>query len=322
MNVCRSFEYYVNIESEHVIELGTRQYPYKDLNSVFIEIVELHSNTNRSIVINIKEDTVNYLMVKSSYIVNIENVTITSYSDRSTSPEKATIISYDSDSKNIAYVITSMFKILNTDQFTISDKLNMVDNLTMHEEMVVNNEDSVITVISTNFYISNVVILTEYQDMQRNYRFIRLVKPQEKIFSLMNSDMRVDGYTLYIDQQTNVELKNIMIYNQHAQNNFMVDMICSEASQITNSSFMIENATFELSNDDMYTTHQFGVINYIGNGNVTINTIQSKVMSDFNNYQIYIMIDTRCNAQDNFMPFVSEMSNMYFGSNMTDTGKI
>ena len=322
MNVCRSLEYYINIESEHVVELGTRQYPYKDLSSVFVEIVELHSNTDRSIIINVKEDTINYLMVKQNYVININSITIKSYSDRSTSPNKATIISYDSESKNIAYVITSMFNILNRDQFTVDDKLSMIDGLTDYERIIVEEEYSVITVISSNIYINNINIFTEYQDKSRNYRFIRLVKPQEKVFSLMNSNVRVDGYTLYTDQQTIIELKSIMIYNTHAQNNFKVDMSCSNADQISNASLTIENVTFELSNDEMLTTQLFGVINYIGNGNVTIDTINSRAISDFNNYQIYIMIDARCRSQDNnSMPLVLSQRNLLFSSNMTDTSK-
>ena len=45
LNFCRSFDYYVDIMSDQIIELGSRQYPFKDLHSVFVELVNHHSNT-------------------------------------------------------------------------------------------------------------------------------------------------------------------------------------------------------------------------------------------------------------------------------------
>ena len=36
---------YVDIMSDQVVELGSKEYPFKDLRSVFIELVNHHSNT-------------------------------------------------------------------------------------------------------------------------------------------------------------------------------------------------------------------------------------------------------------------------------------
>ena len=41
----RSFDYYVDVTSHQTIELGSREYPFKDLESVFVEIINYHSNT-------------------------------------------------------------------------------------------------------------------------------------------------------------------------------------------------------------------------------------------------------------------------------------
>ena len=45
LKFCRSFDYYVDVVSDQTIELGSREYPFKDLQSVFVEIANYHSNT-------------------------------------------------------------------------------------------------------------------------------------------------------------------------------------------------------------------------------------------------------------------------------------
>ena len=45
LSFCRGFDYYVDITSDQTIELGSKQYPFKDLESVFVELANHHSNT-------------------------------------------------------------------------------------------------------------------------------------------------------------------------------------------------------------------------------------------------------------------------------------
>ena len=45
--ICRDFEYYVNPDSDSIIELGTMDYPYKDISYVFIELLNYHSYSVR-----------------------------------------------------------------------------------------------------------------------------------------------------------------------------------------------------------------------------------------------------------------------------------
>ena len=45
INFCKSFDYYVDITSDQTIELGSKAYPFKDLHSVFIELVNYHAHS-------------------------------------------------------------------------------------------------------------------------------------------------------------------------------------------------------------------------------------------------------------------------------------
>ena len=59
--ICRSNTYYVNPESTEIIELGTLEYPYKSIKYVFVEILNLHANSDRTINVILKEGTTDYI---------------------------------------------------------------------------------------------------------------------------------------------------------------------------------------------------------------------------------------------------------------------
>jgi hypothetical protein len=56
IKLCRSYEYYVNPESEEVIELGTKEYPFKSVSLPFIEIFNYFSHSNANITIYLAEE--------------------------------------------------------------------------------------------------------------------------------------------------------------------------------------------------------------------------------------------------------------------------
>ena len=91
-NVWRANQFYVDGNSQSIIELGTRQYPYKSAKTVFLELLNYHSNQDKSITIYFKEGQDYYVEDGTNYILNITNVTITSYSDDSDSSKRAKLI--------------------------------------------------------------------------------------------------------------------------------------------------------------------------------------------------------------------------------------
>ena len=107
----RSFTYFVDPLSESVTELGTYDHPYKDLLSVFVEMFNFHSHSDRMVVVKVHEDTTNYLM-EGTYVINITQVVIESYSKVSLNPKKAKIVAVESLSAMIPAGVPSKFKLL------------------------------------------------------------------------------------------------------------------------------------------------------------------------------------------------------------------
>jgi hypothetical protein len=56
-----------------VTELGTEDHPYKDINSVMIELLNYHSHSDREINVYLKEGSTNFLF-KETHIINITQV--------------------------------------------------------------------------------------------------------------------------------------------------------------------------------------------------------------------------------------------------------
>ena len=72
--IWRSFDYYVDSESTKIVELGTLSNPYKSLELVFVELLNYHSHSNRTVNVYIKENTVNELLISRNFIINTTTV--------------------------------------------------------------------------------------------------------------------------------------------------------------------------------------------------------------------------------------------------------
>jgi len=109
--LCRSFTYYVDPSSMSTTELGTLQHPYKELNSVFIELLNFHSHSDRSITVRILEGTTAFLL-KSSYIINTTEVIMEPYFRNSSIGNNPKIIGVESTDAITTPGVPTRFHIL------------------------------------------------------------------------------------------------------------------------------------------------------------------------------------------------------------------
>ena len=68
---------FVNAESREELELGTRQFPYKDIVAPLKEILRNHMETTEDIVVFVMEGTTNYFTEKMVTLVPNGSVTLT-----------------------------------------------------------------------------------------------------------------------------------------------------------------------------------------------------------------------------------------------------
>lgn len=89
--ICRGYDFYVDSSSIEPAELGTIQYPYKEINSAIFEILNFHTTHQNVVTIHIMEGTTVYLN-SPTYIINIKNLIFKSYSGVKSTPDKARIV--------------------------------------------------------------------------------------------------------------------------------------------------------------------------------------------------------------------------------------
>ena len=85
----RNYEYYIDPFSSESIELGTLSYPYRSMVSANSEILNLHSHSNASITIYIKNT---YIKEGELNFYNISSISIKSHPDLSETLKKAVLI--------------------------------------------------------------------------------------------------------------------------------------------------------------------------------------------------------------------------------------
>ena len=87
--ICRDYEYYINPDSDKIVELGTIDHPYKHISYVLIEVLNYHSHSNKNLTIHLMEYTRNEIAENAANIIDITNVEIRPYTLRSVNPDKA-----------------------------------------------------------------------------------------------------------------------------------------------------------------------------------------------------------------------------------------
>ena len=89
-SVWRGLEYYVDPYSEEILELGTKEYPYRSMRHATMEITNFYSHSDAEITIYSKEA---YLEDGKLFFINMTSVTITSHPDYLERGKKAVLVS-------------------------------------------------------------------------------------------------------------------------------------------------------------------------------------------------------------------------------------
>ena len=222
-SVCQGFDYYVDPTSIELIELGTLQYPFKSLGFVFVELLNFHANTARTINVHLKENTQNYIDLSFNYIINITTVTISSYSTTSSTPSKATIVAgeiNDPTQTNITayYSNTTMLNILLSTKLNKNKQIFSNSLLRSTEFKYLSQQSQVIIVHRSNFTIDNIVLNSTFNDINSKYMFFFAVFLQNRNFKMTNIDTRTSGGILLSYDPMNLFLENIDV--DYSRNNW------------------------------------------------------------------------------------------------------
>ena len=82
LKVWRKLEYYIDSNSAKILELGTREYPYKNFNLAIFEINNFVSSTDKEVTIKLSHSWDHEILHGETFIYNITNLKLEPYDTR------------------------------------------------------------------------------------------------------------------------------------------------------------------------------------------------------------------------------------------------
>ena len=271
IDICRSYDYYVNPDSEETIELGTRQYPFKHISLVFIDIFNRLSNSNISVNIYVMENTYNYLPVNTIKFISITSVSIDSYSEY-----------YPDDPKHALFFITdneigmlterTLFNIIQNTTMNPLDTSNMEQ---VEADEIAISSDYGMMVNRCNLNINRIDVYSQITSAALSINFFLPIHQFSNKITLTNVHFQVKG---------NIYWNNIATSNLHVENGTF-DMCEAIGGFIYISECTYEGdlnlALLEFKNIHAYTSKEnylaHGFILNRGNANITVYNINIEV---------------------------------------------
>ena len=152
-----------------MLELGTILYPYRSFRSIASEILTQHSSTDSNINIYLKENTRVYIEDGTLYIVSVGSVSISSYSETSSTPGNVLIV--PTAISQPAPDSRSKFHILNNFDILIDGKITA-------------ERETTIVLSQSSMNLSNVDFYREVIDYNKYKTLIKAI-------GLQNRDVRI-----------------------------------------------------------------------------------------------------------------------------------
>jgi hypothetical protein len=235
--------YYVNPDGNEIIELGTRQYPYKNIALTFIEILNFHSHSERTVNVYLKEYTTNYMNHRQNYVINMTKVHIESYTDTITSPNRAIIYAVE-NTLAIFNTATVMNLIINS-TLNLSEKIG-VDGITENEKALLSVWDSTFYTLRSSLSFNNIDVFRDIttQNMKKSY-FIKAVYLQEKMVTVTNMNFQISGFILYTVDPMSLYAENLYVDFHASMGGFVMRIDCNYPEAYVDGTIFINNCTVE-----------------------------------------------------------------------------
>ena len=157
-SVWRDLSYYIDPSSEKLMELGTKDFPFRTILPAFLEIMELFSNSENEITIYIKENTTVYIEDSTIFLLDIGFLMIDVYRDFNSDNNLANIIT--TDSSIIKFSKKAAFNIMKDSTIDIQNKI-LQGNFTTEEIAIIGREGDTFQLVRSSLSIKNIIVRRE-----------------------------------------------------------------------------------------------------------------------------------------------------------------
>ncbi|CAI2378198.1 unnamed protein product [Moneuplotes crassus] len=263
-NFCRNLNFYINPESQEIMELGTKTYPYRTAKPVFVEILKQHSHKDYNISIYVMENTNTFIEDSTSYIINITKVFISSYNDAGISQGMATITTTDSSVNEISQ--KAAFHLMKNATLDIASVLSG-GNFTDYELDTAGRTGDGFHIIRSSFEMTKIIARRVAKSWTEGY-FIYLLYLQNRDFTLRDMEFYVTGHIVNTRDPANIYIENLYVDTWNVASGFMFFPWCNYPEAHITPSFYANNFTAFVSSDEL-TSFRPNIFYYAGPGNVT-----------------------------------------------------
>ncbi|CAI2383343.1 unnamed protein product [Moneuplotes crassus] len=298
VSICRSREFYINPLSQSTTELGTIKNPYKELNSAFQELFYFHSHSDNKIVINLYEDTTNFIK-EETYLRNITEIIIKSYSDTDYEPRKAKIVGIEKQSNK--YQSFSPSKLILLDLQNIDFKIEIQEDIEIpveDKQLLLQSEDSILLIYKTNLIIQNIHLSTEYGYISALKIFLNPIKCEQNLISISASTVIHEGGFMSTSQQMSLEIINSEFDLYKSKYGLNLNLSCSQPEEIVPVLTNVTNTRFYFSQDpppEVQSKREF-FIQYGGHDlSFTNTTFMHYGINSSSGYNFVLKSDQTCN---------------------------
>ena len=294
-SVWRNNQLYIDASSSQMIELGTKQYPYKTAKAAFSEILNIYSHKQVNITLFIKEYS-NLFMEDDNFILNMTSMTITSYSDLTDSPSRATIIPTDVSQQRLSK--RSAFNLLKNTDLQLNEVLQ-ASTFSSIQKLLILKERVTFTIAMSNFYLNNIDVRRDPGDIGKDTVFIFPINQGSLWVDIRNSVLNMTGTIAFSSDPLNGYFENIKFDTSRIKDGFYFPISCNyPEAALTNSIAFTGITTFQTTNRTLYLPPR--LIFNSGPGNFTLSNIDiQNYGTSFKDYTMSATFSTSSSCQPN-----------------------
>ena len=294
--ICKSLDIYVDPTSTSVTELGTKSSPYKSLLLAFIEILNLHSHSNRTINVYVQTGTTLFVMPDSMYVINVNKVNLLTYTGSSTSNLRPKVYSVSSGATILSP--KTLFNIISNIALNLSVKISN-SLLTTKEQSDLQTTYVGFMINRWDFTINGFDFVTNHTQNSKIFTWIKAVYEQSKSISINNMNIAISGNIFDSFDPLTLILNNLNIDYYKCNRGFYILVQWNYANASLLNEISINSLTV-LNSEERSVSQTNSFLYVSGNANFTINNSSVNLYgSDIENFpQIYFSSSSNWNPND------------------------
>ncbi|CAI2366740.1 unnamed protein product [Moneuplotes crassus] len=274
--LCRSSDYFVDAFSAKNIELGTQEFPYRSFTSLASEVLNIHSNTERTLRIFTNDC---YIKDNEILLINITNVILMPLPDYNIfehynlskkSPQKPLLVPTHFEQHGISE--KALFHILSHADMQV-DKVLAESKFSTYEKDKLSAYTSTIKPLRTSLEIMGVDFYREEIDYNQKNKLITPIYAQDRLLKIVNTDINITGEIVITNDPINVHFENITVEGYSLRSLFDDNpVVYNYPEAFVRPSFYAKNISYVIYKDRT-TIRNTDIFLFTGPANVTIENI-------------------------------------------------